>query len=495
MEEKMLYKAERKIIGGELDFTTGIHIGSGDEGVWIDSTIVKTKEGKPFIPDTTIAGIFRQLAEENFTQARVNDLFGCIKKPDGSRENCASRLIFCDAFLSGESQDRSGYRNGVGIKRDSLTSREGSLFSLETVEKPKFDFKLIIDNPKGSDMAIIKPILAEFQSGRVAIGADKSRGLGWVELYDLKVVNISPTDIDDFVDYLVDDIDIMNSPNLELNEVKTNGDKNHIEIKYNLALENEDASLIVSSGVEGFSANADQTLMKDKDDRFFIPGSSIKGPLRAQAERIVRHLKANFVCDPTDPDNSCSAGIKEVKKNNKKVTKEEIEENSCPICRIFGNGYLASKIFFADVYDKTEQITQIIENVAIDRFTGGGLDGAKFNTEVTTAVNLKGKIILKDVEKWEAGLIAFVMRDWIMGDIRIGFGKMKGYGRCKVDLEKITLCWQDENWLKDKNITAGKKRKSGFYNYAALKEESLELDKYKGIMEGLFTKLENEVRK
>lgn len=487
----MSYKAERKIIEGELVFTTGLHIGSGDEGGWIDSTIVKTKEGKPFIPATTIAGIFRQLAEENFTQAEVNDLFGCIKKPDGSGENRASRLIFCDAFLSGES--KSGYRNGVGIKRDSLTSRKGDLFSLETVEKPTFDFKLIIDNPGDNDMEIIEPILAEFQSGRVAIGADKSRGLGWVNLYGLGSIDISPANLDDFVDYLVND-KAESFRDLKIDRTQTEGDGNHIAIEYTLTLEDMDASLIVSSGNPGFSANADQTLMKDKDGRFFIPGSSIKGPLRAQAERIARHLKANFVCDPTDPDNNCSAGIKEVKKNNKKVTKEEIEENSCPICRIFGNGYLASKIFFTDVYDKTEQTSQIIENVAIDRFTGGGLDGAKFNTEVATVVNLKGKIILKDVEKWEAGLIAFVMRDWIMRDIRIGFGKTKGYGRCKVNLKKIVLCWQDENWLKDKNITAGKKRKSGFYNYAALKEESLELEKYKGILEGLVSKLENEVK-
>lgn len=502
----MDYKAERRIITGKLIFETGLHIGSGDEGDWIDSTIIKTKDGRPFVPATTMAGIFRQLAEDNFSSEQVESLFGYTgkKKLNGSTENRASRLIFCDAFLSGEG--KSGYRNGVGIRRDSLTSREGALFSIETVEKQSFNFKLIIDNPQDGDMDIIEPILSEFQSGRVAIGADKSRGLGWVRLSDLRYVDINPDNLDIFVDYLLNDSGV-NSQDLTISKVKTDGDGNYIEIEYLLSLDDMDASLIVSSGVPGFSKDADQTLIIDETtNRFFIPGSSIKGPLRSRAERIIRFLKNNdkdLACDPTDPDKSCSVKIKnqeEIKrmKEEKKDSKEiadKIKKLSCSVCKLFGNGYLASKIFFTDAYDNMDQAAQVIDNVAIDRFTGGALEGAKFNTEVATKVNLKGRIILKDIEEWQAGLIAFVLRDWMMGDIRIGFGKMKGYGRCKVDLQKITLCWQDNNWLKDKikesNTNAGK---NGFYNYIVLKEDSLNLEKYREFMDGLVEKLKNEVK-
>jgi CRISPR-associated RAMP protein (TIGR02581 family) len=488
----MQFKAERKIIKGKLSFETGLHIGSGEERDWIDSTIIKTKDDKPFVPGTTLAGIFRQLAEENFPSNQVEGLFGYVKqKSDGTTESSAARLIFCDAFIS--SASIIGHRDGVGIRRDTLTSREGAPFSLETVEKPRFDFKLIIDNPQSSDMQILEPILAEFQSGRVALGGDKSRGLGWAKLSDLQFADISPENFDDFINYLIDDE--IKFQELKITHTKTDGACNHIVIEYRLTLEDIDASLIVSSGILGFTEDADQTLIRDETGKFFVPGSSIKGPLRAQAERVIRFLKGD-ACDPTDMDDNCSKKIKDRIKSSEESQDnlyQIVEELSCPICKIFGNGYLASKIFFTDVYDETEQTTQIIENVAIDRFTGGTLEGAKFNTEVATRVNLKGRIILKNIDEWQAGLIAFVLRDWMMGDIRIGFGKMNGYGRCKINLEKITLCWQDENWLKDKIY--GTKKKSGFYNSAVLEGDQLRLDKYKNVLEVLIKELKNKLKK
>lgn len=488
----MEYKAEKKIIIGKLIFETSLHIGSGEEDAWIDSPLVKTKEGIPFIPGTTIAGIFRQLAEENFkdNEKAVYELFGPIKKEEEEGGfNKASRLIFCDAFCD---TYHSGYRNGVAINRNSLTSRKRALFSLETVDKPIFNFKLMIDNPQKEDMMITEPILAELQSGRVAIGADKSRGLGWVRASHLKYADINLTDLDNFVNYLINDE--VEFKDLIITKNKTSGSSNYIEIEYTLTLEDVDSSLIVSSGVPGFTEDVDNALIRDKDGKFFIPGSSIKGPLRAQAERIVRLLaeKKDKACDPTDPNNPCSAKIKK-KKERKEIKIDDIKNSSCLICNTFGNGYLASRVFFTDIYDDTSQTKQIIENVAIDRFTGGSLEAAKFNVEVATAVNLSGRIIMKNIEKWQAGLLVFLMRDWMMGDIRIGFGKMKGYGRCKINLKKIKLLWQDKNqWIKELSIPYNE---YGFYKCAVLEKDLLKLDNYKNTLENLITALNDEVKK
>jgi len=457
----MKYKAERKIIAGKLKFSAGFHIGTGDADDWIDSTIVKTKDDKPFIPGTTLAGIFRNLAEEHISDKKsISGLFGSTDN-NGS----ASRIIFCDSFSTGTPE--LWYRNGVGIKRDTLTARDKALFSLEIASRSEFDFRIIIDNPQEEDMNIIAPILAEMQSGRVVIGGDKSRGLGWATLSDLKHADIKldATEIDEFINYLVENK--MSFQELKVDNLAKTGDgidANHIAIEYTLSLDDIDASLIVSSGIPGFSKDADNTVMRDgMKGEFFIPGSSIKGPIRAQAEKILRYLNKN-ACDPTDRDKSCSAKISKVKKgNNIDCSKKDIvEKYSCPICKIFGNGYLASKIFFTDAYETNEQKSQVIENVAIDRFTGGGLEGAKFNTEVATKVNLKGRIILKKLTQEQTALIAFTLRDWLEGDIRLGFGKMKGYGRCKIQLDKINLCAKDDNWLK-KRIEDGWGKK-GFYN-------------------------------
>ena len=57
----------------------------------------------------------------------------------------------------------------------------------------------------------------------------------------------------------------------------------------------------------------------------------------------------------------------------------------------------------------------------------------------------------------ELGLLALVLRDWIEGDIPIGYGKNKGYGSCTVSIEE----WGNDR-VQTKLISAVKNFRQGY---------------------------------
>ena len=67
--------------------------------------------------------------------------------------------------------------------------------------------------------------------------------------------------------------------------------------------------------------------------------------------------------------------------------------------------------------------------LAIDRFTGGGLHGAKFDAAPLVKARFNASLTLHDPLPWELGWLALLLRDLVDGQITIGFGAAKGYGR------------------------------------------------------------------
>ncbi|HEX9943045.1 MAG TPA: RAMP superfamily CRISPR-associated protein [Thermoanaerobaculia bacterium] len=186
---------------------------------------------------------------------------------------------------------------------------------------------------------------------------------------------------------------------------------------------------------------------------FFVPGTSLRGPVRAQAERILRTLIEGSApataCDPFQqgqgPAQSCSKRLDETHADVPYAA-------ACPACRLFGCTGTASRIQFSDADIDKSARSVFRDMIGIDRFTGGvyqgeigaagkksgganmrfhALEGASF----TTAVNLV------NFELWQLGLLAFVFRDFEEGLVSIGFGKTKGFGQVKGTIGKIQLVY------------------------------------------------------
>lgn len=102
-----------KQIKGTIRLVSGLHIGAGNDEVHIggiDSAVVKTAEGMPYIPGSSLKGKIRSLLELSegatdgkpsnrlkFTDSLIPVVFGDLSQKG------FTRVLFRDAFLSDES--------------------------------------------------------------------------------------------------------------------------------------------------------------------------------------------------------------------------------------------------------------------------------------------------------------------------------------------------------------------------------------------------------
>ena len=184
----------------------------------------------------------------------------------------------------------------------------------------------------------------------------------------------------------------------------------------------------------------DHRPLRDEMGEVILPASSVRGTLRSQTEKIIRTLGAR-ACEPGQAGTCRAADVK------------QDYQGLCLACRLFGAQGWRSPVRISDfrLTHSREETTQ--ELLAIDRFTGGGKYGAKFNIQAIYKPVFEGEIEIElgriaqvddSIGKgdWGLGLLALVLRDLREGDISFGFGASKGYGSCTADI----VCWDDEEF-------------------------------------------------
>lgn len=173
---------------------SGVHI-TGEQGkLWTDKAlVVDWEEGKhPLIPATTLKGWLRESAE------RLLRGFGA-RACDGSSAQticgtcvvCAvfgfprsrSPLRFEDATLSEAATD---VRMNVSLSRHRKTAYEERLFSTETAWQKTVQAKLRGHFGSKADARSAAALLYFAAKAGFAIGAARSRGLGWLRLEEFQ---------------------------------------------------------------------------------------------------------------------------------------------------------------------------------------------------------------------------------------------------------------------------------------------------------------------
>ena len=170
----------------------------------------------------------------------------------------------------------------------------------------------------------------------------------------------------------------------------------------------------------------------------FIPGSSLKGVLRSHAERVARTLSEDSVCGVFDSANveGCSWRF-----DSSKGPADYA--HSCPACRLFGSLHWKGRFRTGDAYltDEHRDVQpELRDGIGIDRVSGGVARGAKFDLEVMPAgVRFATRFDVVNFEAWQLGWIAYVLRDLVESNLRIGMGTSRGLGRVQAHLNTITL--------------------------------------------------------
>lgn len=201
-----------------------------------------------------------------------------------------------------------------------------------------------------------------------------------------------------------------------------------------------------------------------------VPGSSLRGVLRSQAERIARTLATSWAwqqapqtskhesaqkhffehcpaCNPlttktSDEVASCNSFIKTLlRKKRDELERLGADDKLCPACLLFGSSWNGSRFRIEDASLKegTRAQYKVLDFVAIDRFTGGGRDSAKFDAVVLWKPQFSVRLFLENPEPWELGWLALTLRDLHHGFVSVGYGRSKGFGQCEIVDPKLTF--------------------------------------------------------
>ncbi|MBW4676376.1 MAG: CRISPR-associated protein [Desmonostoc geniculatum HA4340-LM1] len=200
-----------------------------------------------------------------------------------------------------------------------------------------------------------------------------------------------------------------------------------------------DGPILIKSGREGADpTNPDMEFVRTfhRDGwSIYLPGSSLKGAIRAHAERIVRtvggdnNTKKLWASDPMKGDYL-----------EKNLESHKIYQQSSFTDQIFGNTSIASRIRIEDAHpvNLTELKLEERNGVAIDRVFGSVAVGP-FNYQVCTAGKFSTKIHLKNFTLAQLGLIGLVLRDLNDGWFGLGFAKSRGLGTVRVEYNQAVV--------------------------------------------------------
>lgn len=174
----------------------------------------------------------------------------------------------------------------------------------------------------------------------------------------------------------------------------------------------------------------------------YLPGSSLKGAIRAHCERIVRTLGGVnpndgnvWACNPLCEKEPC----RKLKKRHKEDT-AAIYRDSCTACQLFGSTDIAAHARIADAYPVEPANIQLEERngVPIDR-TYGSVTSGPFNFQVLTAGEFTTKITVKNFTTPQLALIALALRDFDQQRIGIGFAKSRGLGQVNMKVARVEI--------------------------------------------------------
>jgi CRISPR-associated RAMP protein (TIGR02581 family) len=211
----------------------------------------------------------------------------------------------------------------------------------------------------------------------------------------------------------------------------------------------------------------------------YIPGSSVKGVLRAGMEALLseQNKKKPEVCSASDE--MCHERYREKYKDRK--GKKVPYESHCPVCRLFGSGDLAARMEISDVFPyefedskeekkkKIERMNRLMSSrsgIKIDRKTGKTVGGALFQYEILGGGELFGEFTFTNYELYQPGLLFTLFDLSSEGFLRYGHSKSRGLGVLDFSVEFMKIIQvgkAGENTIKGISAFEKCKDKDGFY--------------------------------
>ena len=423
-----------------------LHIGSSgnDSG----EILIHPISGKPFVQASGLAGVFRSCYEEFYQdQEHAMELFG-----DGDKT--AGRIRFTDGIIMSEgSETKVELRPRIRINPVTGTSAAtkgkgadelaGQKFEMEYLGAGnKLEFCVYLYSSRnseesGRDLQRVEHVLAQIHSGQLQIGGQKSNGCGSMEILSLKHHTFNMCEDTGRKEWAHEDDEskVSYTECVErLNKILSVDD--HFARAYSLTLEAETEGSILVKSIALSDSDIDKAGRKEEREpdyvnmrnammQFIVPGSSIKGALRAQYERIAQYLENNT--KGYDRVRAIEDAFGRTGKSKDTGSAGNVRVFDTVIGPIYGH--------------ETEQISN---RIRIDRFTGGVMNTGLFKeravhgkTKIEVAV--MGERGMEDTGKADrsCGMLILTIRDLALGMFNLGSGYSIGRGFLRAD--KLTI--------------------------------------------------------
>lgn len=393
-----------------LEADTPLKIGSSASDFMKDSPIQKDWNGLPMILGTSLAGVLRKdfdgdrdeiFGSENGSKVIFSNLLLLDEKEEVNEGLLLEKSAFLKLF------ENLPQREHTAIT-DKGVAKEHSKFDEEVVYKgTRFKFSMEMLEDKNAFDTIIEML----QSPSFRVGGGSTKGFGKFKVLDIAEMVI------DSPDKLAKYSSSLNSK-IEKGRVGSSTTKSKTHTIYKLNLKPDDFFMFGS----GFGdADADQTPVVEKvidyankglsANHILIPASSLKGAI---AHRTAYHYNLqNELYIGNDEARLVISELFGEAKNSKK----EIDGSK-------------GKVLFSDLFKPDMGESKVFDHVAIDRFTGGGIDGALFQ-EKTTAQSDEWEVEMlleKGVSDEVIKAFESALDDVCRGMLALGGATTKGHG-------------------------------------------------------------------
>jgi|JI10StandDraft_1071094.scaffolds.fasta_scaffold60120_4 CRISPR/Cas system CSM-associated protein Csm3 (group 7 of RAMP superfamily) len=467
---------------GKLELLTPLHIGSGSSEN-SDLDILLDANGKPYIPGTSIAGVIRHYMKA--LDDKFDLFFGKERKEsDDTEKGQQSNIVFYDSHLITEAQKNETFkpkiRDGIRLSEKTAIVEDGAKYDYEILDPGvTFEFKIVLkysDEEKENAKSFLKTIENLLSNEKLQFGANSNNGFGKVKL-------IQP-------EYKIYEVDSVESV---WNRIFQTSKQNKLEAKQIEIIPNEfsiylianlESSLII--GDTDPDSESDKTHIKS-NGKPVLTGSTLKGVIRSRLIQILNTISK----EKNDKYLKLKYGLLG-------YVKEEFEDFEFKeIQKIFDKknqkiSAIQGRLIVQEKNIENTQ-TQLQPRIKIDRFTGGTIESALFDSmpvftdaKSPSEIKIQFSINSKQFDEWKeaAGLLLLVLKDFWTGMLAIGGEKNIGRGRL-IGKEAI-ITWKEDNTKREVSLKNenGKPKPSSVEGWQKLNQFVIQLNQYLGDKHG-----------
>lgn len=433
------------VLSLQMNFPAGLSVGEG--ALANELAIARDGKDREVLRGTSFAGVLRHAwARRQGTSPespQVTDWFG--KPPEGDEPSAPSPLRVPDCLFD-IGYHGSTLRNHNAIDRHRGAVADRALFSVEALPPgTTVQCVLVLDKsglvPEAGE-AFCQQIVDLFGSG-LLVGGSSARGIGLVELDQAQRWTFDLHDVEELASWLDADYERRRSGDWPLVDgtilrPKLENDDSLV-LKLRLRIP-RGQDLLISDGL-GLEDDSEpqRAVASDGKEYWRLPGSSLRGPLRAWMSRLAardgheigdsieRYRKADGKADSHDVRVGWCGVADRI---SQRAYQENPEKIKCPIARLFGSLYAQGRIHisdaFAQIVDEKKE-TQRRMHVAVDRFSGGVNEGLLFSDRVLIAgTEFSLRIMIRNPQPQEVNWLAQSLVALDMGLIRPGASNAAG---------------------------------------------------------------------